>query len=87
MHNYGKAPFWDEFRGFFEQTYNKNWSMLLDLNLHLIRGIMDIFDIHTPLVMASSLGVFAGKSDAVLAKCKKIGAETILCGSGAKVIY
>ncbi len=34
--------------------------------------------------MASSLGVFEGKSEAVLAKSKKVGADTLLCGRGAK---
>ena len=45
---------------------------------------MSILDINTPLVMASSLGVFERKSDAVLAKCKAVGADTQLCGNGAK---
>jgi hypothetical protein len=84
VHNYGRAPFWEQYCGFFEQTYSKDWTMLLDLNLHLIKGLMGIFNLNTPLVMASSLHVFDKKNDAVLAKCKILGAETILCGNGAK---
>jgi hypothetical protein len=83
-HNYGKAPFWEDFCGFFEQTYALEWKMLLDLNLHFIKGIMNILEISTPLVMASSLGVSERKSEGVLAKCKAVGADTQLCGNGAK---
>ena len=83
-HNYCKAPFWDEYCGFFEQTYRKDWKLLIDLNLYLIKGLMVIFNLRTPLVMASSLGVSGSKNEAILAKCRKVGAETILSGNGAK---
>ena len=43
-HHYSRAPFWKEYCGFFEQTYAKEWTMLFDLNLYLIRGIMRIFE-------------------------------------------
>jgi hypothetical protein len=82
-HHYSKAPFWKEYCGFFEQTYAKEWTMLFDLNLNLIKGIMEILKIDTPLILASSLGIFGGKSEAVLAKCKKVGADILLCGMGA----
>lgn len=84
VHNYSKAPFWEKYCGFFEQTYNKDWKMLFDLNMHLIRGLISIFNLDTTLVMASSLRVFEKKNEAVLSKCKTLGAETILCGNGAK---
>lgn len=83
-HNYGKAPFWEKYCGFFEETYSQEWTLLINLNMHLIKGIMRILNIETPLVMASSLGVFESKSDAVLAKCKAVGADTQLCGNGAR---
>jgi hypothetical protein len=84
MHNYCKAPFWEKYCGFFEQTYSKEWEKLFDLNLHLIKGLMSIFNLDTPLVMASSLNVFERKNDGVVAKCKILGADILLCGNGAK---
>ncbi len=83
-HNYCKAEFWTKFSDFFEQTYNQQWTRLLDLNMHLIKGIMTFLSIETPMVMASSLGVCEKKSDAVLAKCKAVRADTQLAGIGAK---
>lgn len=83
-HNYVRAPFWEEFSGFFEQAYSQKWMKLLDLNMHLLKGLMGFFNIEKPLVLASSLGVFGRKSELILAQCKKLGADTLLSGAGAR---
>jgi hypothetical protein len=75
LHNYRRAPFWTQYSKFFEETYKQKWVMLLDLNLYLIRGIMQILDIKTPIVTSSSLGISENKSK---------GANIQLCGEGAK---
>lgn len=81
--NYGNSPYWDEFCNFFEETYNKKWEKLIDLNLHLIKGIMDFLDIEKELILASSLNVSGEKCDLIIAQCKILGAETYLSGTGA----
>lgn len=83
-HNYCKAPFWSEFSEFFEQTYDKQWTMLIDLNMHLIRGIMRFLKIDKPLVMSSSLGAQGKKTELIIAQCKKLGADIQLAGNGCK---
>jgi hypothetical protein len=82
-YNYSKALFWEDYKGFFEETYSQRWEKLFDLNMHLIRGLMKFLRIEKPLVMASSLGVSGKKSDLVLAQCKAVGADTLLAGTGA----
>lgn len=82
--NYCKAPFWEKYAVFFEDIYKKNWTKLFDLNMCLIRGIMRFLNIHTPLVLSSSLGVYAKKSEGALARCKAVGADTLFSGTGAK---
>ena len=82
--NYSKAPFWDKYSDFFEEAYSKKWQRLVDLNMHLIRGIMRFLRIDRPLVMASSLCVSGKGSDLVLAQCKAVGAKVQLSGSGAR---
>jgi len=81
-HNYSKAPHWDEFSGFFEEAYSQKWTMLIDLNLHLIKGFMKFFNIKTPLVMASSLKASGKGSEQIIAQCKELGADTHLSGAG-----
>jgi hypothetical protein len=81
-HNYCKAPFWDTYSGFFKETYEQKWIKLIDLNMHLIRGIMQILNIHTELIMSSSLGATGKKSELVLAQCKALGGNIQLAGKG-----
>jgi hypothetical protein len=83
-HSYCKAPYWLDYCDFFKNVYEHDWTMLIDLNLHLIKGIMSFLGIETPLIMASSLNVSGKKSDLVLAKCKTVGADILLVGDGAK---
>ncbi len=83
-HSYCKAPFWQDYCDFFEKTYCREWTMLLDLNMHLIRGILRFLDIETPLIMSSSLGAKGRKSELIIAQCKKVGAEVQLAGVGGK---
>jgi hypothetical protein len=82
--HYSRAPYWKKYSEFFEQTYLKDWSLLIDVNMHLIRGIMAFLEITTPLVMASSLKAKGKNSDLLLAYCKEIGADTYLAGTGSK---
>jgi hypothetical protein len=83
-YNYSKAPYWEKYCGFFEDAYSRDWNLLLDLNLHLIKGIMGFLNIKTPLVMASSLNAYGKNSELVLTQCKKLNADVYLSGNGAR---
>lgn len=83
-HSYCRAPHWSEYADFFRDTYERNWDLLIDLNMHLIRGIMSFLDIKTPLIMASSLSAKGKKSELIIAQCKAVGADVQLAGSGGK---
>jgi len=82
--NYHKAPFWEKYQGFFEQAYGRRWELLIDLNVHLIKGVMRFLGIEKRLVMASSLGAGGNKAELVLNQCKALGATVLLAGSGAR---
>jgi hypothetical protein len=83
-HSYCKAPFWREYCGFFEDAYKQKWTKLIDLNMHLIRGIMGFLNIDTPIVMGSSLGVAGKKNELIIAQCKAVGGEVQLAGTGGR---
>jgi hypothetical protein len=83
-HSYCKAPYWRDYSSFFEDTYKRKWVRLIDLNMHLIRGIMQFLDVKTPLVMGSALGVSGRKNELIIAQCKAVGADTQLAGIGGK---
>jgi hypothetical protein len=83
-HSYCKAPYWNDYNEFFEDTYKRNWMMLIDLNLHLITGIMGFLGIDRSLVMSSSLGIKGKKTELIIAQCKKVGANVQLAGDGGR---
>jgi len=83
--NYCRAPYWKKYNGFFEQTFSQRWVKLVDLNMHLIEGLMEFLNLKKkPLVMASSLGVAGRKSELLLAQVKALGGATLLSGVGAR---
>jgi len=79
-----KSPYWNEFCDFFEVAFDKKWNKLIDLNLHLIKGVMEFLNIEKELVKASSLNVSGKKNDLIIAQCKALGAKTYLSGVGAR---
>jgi len=83
-HHYLHAPYWNKYSSFFEETYSKKWDKLIDLNMHLIKGLMEFLGINKPLIMASSLGVCEKKSELILAQCEAVNADVQLAGAGAK---
>ena len=83
-HNYCKAPYWSEFSDFFESTYQREWPLLIDLNMYLIKGLMGFLKIDKPLVLSSSLGARGKKTELIIAQCKKLGADVQLAGNGCK---
>ncbi len=83
-HAYVKGPLWDRYSGFFEETYSREWELLIDLNMHIIKGLMKFFRIDKPLVMSSSLKATGRKSDLLISQCKALGATVHLSGEGGK---
>jgi hypothetical protein len=84
-YSYCKAPFWNEFKDFFEEGYGREWRFLFDLNMYFINGIRSFFGIETPMVLSSTLHSSGKKGDLVLSQCKELGATTFLSGIGARV--
>ncbi|MGD0994163.1 MAG: WbqC family protein [Candidatus Bathyarchaeia archaeon] len=83
-YSYCKAPYWHDYCDFFEDTYQREWTLLIDLNMHLIKEIMHFLDIEKPLIMSSSLGAEGKKSELIIAQCKAVGANALLAGKGGK---
>jgi hypothetical protein len=63
------------------------WQRLVDLNEHTLAFLRDAFDIRTPMVKSSALGVQGAKSELVLNLCKEAGASGLLVGLGGSRNY
>ena len=71
---YQKAPYFAEYRPFFEPIYSKNYTLLRDLNVDLIKVICDALGIKMKLAFSSELDLNdqeMGKTEKVINLCKK----------------
>jgi len=82
--NYGKAPYFNEYKDIFSKFYLKKWTKLADININFIYTIKEILSIKTEIVIGSSLSVVGERSDLLLDICKKVGATTYLSGRFGK---
>lgn len=81
---YSAAPFFKEHSDFFEEVYSREWVRLADLNIHIIKYILEYLKIDAPLYYESRIGTSLEATDRILELCKKVGADTYLSGSGGK---
>jgi hypothetical protein len=68
-------------------VYSTQWERLTDLNDALLEILRRAFDIRTPLVKSSTLGVGGHKSELVLNICRAVGAKGLLVGLGGSREY
>jgi hypothetical protein len=81
---YARAPFFKRYESFFEDVYNREWELLVDLNRHLL----DFFIAELGIVVEQiymEKDQFDGKgSELVLDMCKKLKADLYIFGSGGR---
>lgn len=81
---YKKAPFFDRYIDGLDRIINKRYDYLTDLNLDLLRFMLDCFQIEVPIVKATDYDFTGTKSDLVLDMCIKLGADKYIFGSLGK---
>ena len=82
--NYGKTPFFNDYREDLTEILNARHEMLADLDISLISKISEWLGIHTRFVRASELGCSGIKDERLLQIVSKLGADTYLSGPAAK---
>lgn len=78
--NYGKAPFYKDFIGFFEEAYQKNWERLCDINIYFVEKLVDLLEIKTKIVLSSQYHVSEDPTHRLIDLCKKFDAHSYLSG-------
>lgn len=79
-YNYSRAAYFKDFIGFFEETYNREWSYLVDINIHIIRYLVEALGIETEVFLASELSPSEDPTGRLIDICKSLGADTYLSG-------
>lgn len=82
-HNYGGTEYFDDWRQFLDETYNREWERLDKLDRHIIDGICDRVGLETDFVRSSTFDIAAVGSERIAALCEALDADVYLCGMGA----
>lgn len=82
--NYRKAPHFERYAEGLKGVYDRSWTSLCELNLALIRVLMNQLGIDTPVRIASKEGIGGKSTDLVLDICRKTGADTYISGIHGK---
>jgi hypothetical protein len=77
---YRKAPHFERYASFLEETYNREWHYLAELNDAMLRWFLQELGIKVQFIDASKLELEGSKSDLVLDMCRKLGATTYIFG-------
>lgn len=84
LHNYSKAPFFKDYRDFFQQVYTKKWESLSELNIYIIEYLVKELGLKTKFIKASELGVSGKRSELLANICKKVNADKYYSNIGSK---
>jgi hypothetical protein len=86
QHSYARAPYFKEYRPFFEELYTKALSetYLSQINYLFLKGICDLLGIRTPLTWSSDYQLVDGKNDRLIGLCQQVDATVYLSGPSAR---
>ena len=78
--NYSKAPYFKKYADFFEDTYDRDWKYLVELNESMLQWFFDILGLDRKVESAADFDFVGEKSDLVLDMCRKTNAQTYIFG-------
>ena len=82
--NYHKAPHFQTLWEFLSPTYQRNWSMLVDLNLASLEAMLGAVGMEKKeIILSSKIGITSQATQRLVDLCKYFKADTYLSGDGA----
>ncbi len=78
--NYNKAPFFAEYKPLFEDILNSEWGLLSELNIYVIKQLIDALGIKTEALTASDFSLDNDPTGRLVDMCKQIKADQYLSG-------
>jgi WbqC-like protein len=82
--SYRNTTFYDLYAGRLEETFQREWDLLLDLDLDLLKKSMEWLGLNLPVVRESELKVGGKATERLINTCKAVGADTYVSGSGGR---
>ena len=87
QHAYQKAPFFRSYEAALEEVFRREYVLLEDANVAIIRTLCSLLGIATPLVFSSKLDLGpepTDKTERVVHLCRRAGLTTLYDASGAR---
>jgi len=81
LYNYGKHPYFEEYRNFFEELYEKEFDLLIDLNMEIIYFIMKKLNIKVKTLFSSELNIKEKGAERVLKICTSLPTTHYISGT------
>jgi hypothetical protein len=85
--NYRRAPYFDRYAEELHDVFTREWTHLLELDLHMLSLARKWLDIDTPMLRSSGLGLSGTKTERLIDLCKRLGARCYLTGAGGSSSY
>jgi len=82
--SYSKALYFKESYDLYKDVINQDVQYISELNIRLIKVIMEYLEIETKLISSSELNVSGQKTERLVSILKKLGATTYVSGPTAK---
>ena len=82
--NYNKAPFFENYRAYFESFYNKEWNKLHDILRENMNFFIKELGIKTQLYLQSELGFNQKKQELILEMCNYFDSDLFVFGTDGK---
>ena len=82
--DYHKAKYFKEHEPFFKELYSKKWEKLSELNIAVIKYLLDYLEIGTKIYLESELDITGESTERIVNICKKLGGDAYLSGAGGK---
>jgi hypothetical protein len=84
LYNYKKAQHFDDYSGFFEDLYQKEWKKLSELNEYIIKNIAEFLDIKTKFFRSSELNIEGNATKRLVNIVKAVGGDAYFSGIQSK---
>lgn len=84
---YAKAPFFAQYADFIEETYERAWDRLNDLNRHMLTHFAKTLGIETRIVYASDLNVAGVATERLVNLVRAVGCDAYYTGEHAAGAY
>lgn len=82
--SYDSSKYFIMFNDYFEKLYKKNWDKLFELNLDIIKQILDWLDVKVEIIIESKLNISGNSTERLVDVCKQLDAQTYISGIGGK---